>query len=241
MGICQRLSENRKSKTILLFLLPFLAGAEDNATKLPEIVRAGDGLYRFGKVLIDRPAGTISFDGVSNQVNGLIEYGVVHENGKVHESLFRTSVRPQIVHASMLLLKLKPAGGFFENLWAEKPKVIDYSQHAVAIMVHWELNGTKYERSLEEMALNQKNDRPMGKNSLIFTGSRFIEGTFMAESSGSVLAVYADDNAILNSSDYDSKNDDVWYANKLKMPPLECPVTIRFHLPRKGLSPTVDK
>ena len=67
--------------------------------------------------------------------------------------------------------------------------------------------------------------------SFIFTGSRMIEGTFLAESSGSILAIYADDNAILNNSDFDSANDDVWIANMEEMPPLECPVTIRFHLP----------
>jgi len=48
------------------------------------------------------------------------------------------------------------------------------------------------------------------------------------------LAIYADDNAILNNSDYDSANDDVWIANKEEMPPLELPVMIRFHLPVVG-------
>ena len=60
-----------------------------------------------------------------------------------------------------------------------------------------------------------------------------VEGTFIAESTGSILAIYADDNAILNNSHYDSTNDDVWIANKKKMPPLEFPVNIRFHLPQK--------
>jgi len=58
-----------------------------------------------------------------------------------------------------------------------------------------------------------------------------IEGTYMAEISGSILAVYADEDAILNSSDFDSDNDDVWIANEKTMPPLESPVRIHFLLP----------
>ena len=53
----------------------------------------------------------------------------------------------------------------------------------------------------------------------------------MAEISGSILAVYADEDAILNSSDIDSDNDDVWIANENTMPPLESRVRIRFLLP----------
>jgi hypothetical protein len=226
---------------LILFCLPCSQYGESNSTSLPEIQKAGDGLYRFGKVLIDRKAKTVSLPAVSNQVNGLIEYGVVHESGKIHESLFRTPVRPQIIHASLLLLKLKPAKGFFENLWAEKPRKIDYSSHRVSITVSWELNGTVQERKIEQMALNQKNDQPMSSDSLVFTGSKFIEGTFMAETSGSILAVYADEDSILNSSDHDNNNDDVWYANKSKMPPLECPVIIRFHLPRDERSTSLKE
>ena len=226
---------------LTFFCLFGVVFGESNSSSLPEITKAGDGLYRFGKVLIDRKAKKVSFPAVSNQINGLIEYGVVHETGKIHESLFRTTVRPQIVHTSLLLLKLKPAKGFFENLWADEPKEVDYSNHRVTITVSWELNGTARELKIEEMALNQKNDQAMSSDSIVFTGSKFIEGTFMAESSGSIFAVYADEDSIFNSSDHDSNNDDVWYANKSKMPPLECPVIIRFHLPRDERSPKLEE
>ena len=217
---------------LLLFCSTGLVSGEDNASALPKIERAGDGLYRFGDIIINKPAGEISFPGVTNQVNGLIEYGIVHDSGKIHESLFRTAVRPQLIHTSLLLLKHRPAKDFFENLWAEEPKEIDYSAHSVRITVSWELNATKHRLELASMALNEKNKKAIPLQSFVFTGSRIVEGTFMAESAGSILAVYADDVAIINSSAHDSDNDDVWYANKEKMPPLECPVTLRFHLPR---------
>jgi hypothetical protein len=173
----------------------------------------------------------VSIPAVSNQVNGLVEYGIVHENGKIHESLFRTKVRPQIFHTSLLLLKAKPVSTFFDNLWSDDPKLIDYSKNCFEISVFWEINGTKFENKIEKLSLNQIREGNVEKKSFIFTGSRMVEGTFLAESSGSILAIYADDTAILNNSDYDNTNDDVWIANEREMPPLELPVTIRFNLP----------
>ena len=221
-------------RKLFIFILLYAFGmleAEENSSKLPEIIKIKDGVYKFGSVIIDRKLNSLSIPSISNQVNGLVEYGIVHEDGKIHESLFRTKVRPQILHTSLLLLKAKPVGTFFDNLWSEKPKLIDYSKDCFEISVFWENNGTKLEKKIEKLSINQIRKGNVEKKSFIFTGSRMVEGTFLAESSGSILAIYADDNAILNNSDYDSANDDVWIANEKEMPPLELPVTIRFNLP----------
>ena len=206
--------------------------AEDNGSNLPAIKKVKEGIYDFGGIIIDRKSNSVSIPAFSNQVNGLVEYGVVHEDGKIHESLFRTSIRPQIFHTSFLLLKFKPVEGFFQNLWSDDPKPIDYSENCFEILVSWEINGTMYEKEIEKLSINQNRNGPIKKKSFIFTGSKMIEGTFLAESSGSILAIYSDESAVMNNSDYDSSNDDVWIANKDEMPPLELPVLIRFHLPQ---------
>ena len=162
----------------------------------------------------------------------MVEYGLVHEDGKIHESLFRTKVRPQIFHTSLLLLKIKPVESFFENIWSDEPEQIDYSGKCFEILVTWDENQTKRESSLEKLSTNQGKSKPDIGKLFIFTGSKMIEGNFLAESTGSIVAIYADDNAIINNSHYDSVNDDVWIANKQKMPPLEMPVKITFHLPQ---------
>ena len=46
-----------------------------------------------------------------------------------------------------------------------------------------------------------------------------------------MIAVYADEESVINSSDHDSNNDDVWLANGKEMPELEVEVGLRFHLP----------
>ena len=181
--------------------------------------------------MLDREKRTIELHAISNQINGLVEYGLVHEGGKIHESLFRTKIRPQIIHAAFLLLKHKPVDGFFENLWSENPQKLTYPDAFVGVDIQWDSNGTQKREPLEDMVINQTNEKGITPQAIIFTGSKVIEGTYMAEISGSILAVYADEDAILNSSDFDSDNDDVWIANEKTMPPLESPVRIHFLLP----------
>ena len=97
----------------------------------------------------------------------------------------------------------------------------------------WETNGTLFSKSLEKFVYNSKNSKVLKDRAFIFTGSKKIEGTYLAEMSGSIIAVYADEEAVVNSTDHDSNNDDVWLANGKEMPKLEVPVKLRFLLPRE--------
>jgi hypothetical protein len=194
--------------------------------------KISDSKYLFGQVLLDQKERFLEFNATTNQTNGLIEYALVHEDGKTHESLFRTKVRPQIIHACLLLLKIPVEQRFFTNLWAEKPSVIDFSKSSIDTKVFWEENGTSVSTSLENLALNSKNQQTLKEGVLIFTGSKKIEETYLAEMSGSIIAVYADEEAVINSSDHDSNNDDVWLANGKEMPEIEVPVKVRFLLPK---------
>ncbi len=227
-----------KRKIILfLFVLFFInnllfAGDVDaNESKIPPLVKIADSKYRFGEVIIDQKKRTLEFNATTNQKNGLIEYVLVHESGKVHESLFRTKVRPQIMHACLLLLKLPVESRFFENLWAEKPQKLNFEKSKIKIEVFWEQNGTSFSKAIETFAINSQRDAVLREGVFIFTGSKKIEGTYLADVSGSMIAVYADEESVINSSDHDSNNDDVWLANGKEMPELEVEVGLRFHLP----------
>lgn len=219
------------SPLIFIFTLLY-SNKDENKTQFPTMQKISDSKYLFGQVLLDQKERFLEFNATTNQTNGLIEYALVHEDGKTHESLFRTKVRPQIIHACLLLLKIPVEQRFFTNLWAEKPSVIDFSKSSIDTKVFWEENGTSVSTSLENLALNSKNQQTLKEGVLIFTGSKKIEETYLAEMSGSIIAVYADEEAVINSSDHDSNNDDVWLANGKEMPEIEVPVKVRFLLPK---------
>ena len=217
---------------IYLFLKSgFLLEADSNQSRMPSLEKIGKDKFRFGGVVIDKKNRILEFNATSNQKNGLIEYALVHESGKIHESLFRTKVRPQILHACFLLLRHPQENRFFENLWSEKPKRLNFTNSRIKTEVSWEQNGSSFTCSLEELSFNTKDKNRLKDGAFIFTGSKKIEDTYLAEMSGSMIAVYADEEAVINSTDHDSNNDDVWIANEKQMPELELPVLLRFLLP----------
>ena len=209
---------------------PFLSYAEE-AHPYPEISEIGPGRYQFGDILIDQNNREFSFPGICNQISGLVEYALVHENGKVHESLFRTKVRPRFVHACFLLLKEKPETNFFKILDGNVSEWTNLRRIELSII--WEQNNTYQEKPISSMVINQVDNRELASKSFVFSGSSTIEGQYLAEMDGSIIAVYHDSRAVLNSMDKQSNSDEVWIAHQIGMPPKDHPVRIRLKLPKK--------
>ena len=227
-------SGNVRVLGILLFglqapLITTLCSEEE--LKYPKIFRTTTGSYQFGPIDIDQDKREFSFPAVCNQTSGLVEYALVHEDGKTHESLFRTKVSPKLIHASLLLLKEKPQPAFFKFVEENSSKLIHMPE--IEIMVEWEHNGSNHKTSINSMVLNQTDNRELSESAFVFTGSKVVEGTYLAEMDGSIVAVYHDNRATLNSRDLNSNSDDVWIANESKMPPKNLPVLVRFQLPKE--------
>jgi hypothetical protein len=209
---------------------PLLSYAEEAHT-YPEISEIGLGRYQFGDILIDQNNREFLFPGICNQISGLVEYALVHEDGKVHESLFRTKVRPRFVHACFLLLKEKPETRFFKILDGNVSEWTNLRKIELSII--WEQNNTYQEKPLSSMVINQTDNRELASKSFVFSGSSTIEGQYLAEMDGSIIAVYHDSRAVLNSMDKHSNSDEVWIAHQIAMPPKGHPVRIRLKLPKK--------
>ena len=215
---------------LVALFVPLLSYAEE-ANTYPEISEIGPGRYQFGDILIDQNNREFLFPGICNQISGLVEYALVHEDGKVHESLFRTKVRPRFVHACFLLLKEKPETRFFKILDGNVSEWTNLRRIELSII--WEQNNTYHEKPLSSMVINQTDNRELASKSFVFSGSSTIEGQYLAEMDGSIIAVYHDFRAVLNSMDKHSNSDEVWIAHQIAMPPKGHPVRIRLKLPKK--------
>ena len=216
---------------ILLQSIQLVIGIEDtNESSFPKAIDLGGGCYDFGGVLIDRKKTTISFDAKCNQTSGLVEYALVHESGKIHESLFQTHIPPRWVHACLLLLKAKPYLDFFDaNITLETTKeVIETQGCKVDILVFWDHSGESKTLDIASMVYNQIYARTLDARPFIFTGSRTFHGAYMAERDGSIIAIYHDINAVINSVDIESASDDSWVAIHSSMPPLD--QKVRFQI-----------
>ncbi|MGF1485049.1 MAG: YdjY domain-containing protein [Opitutales bacterium] len=157
-----------------------------------------------------------------------IEYLLVHVNGKSHESIFTTQVRPWAVHTAMLLLGLPSQPGSAEAALA--PETIDdaFLQQAdlpvgPPVNVHIEAisaGGAPLASQPATQALayvSTRHETPSGQP-WVYNGSYFIQSAFIAEVDGSFISLITDPAALINL-DHPARADDAhWRTNPILKP-----------------------
>lgn len=203
--------------------------ANDDA---PEAVvtKIGEHRYALGELRFDAKTREIEIPVTVNmREGGPMEYLLVHEHGKVHESVFVTTASPLHVQIAMKLLRYQEGlGDLFnrlltpEALAREGGDVVDrgdevvfrFIERAAGADVEEERDGVR----LEEMILDAETERAMAEEPWVFTGSTNEGGTFMAEAEGSIIAVYLDPLAIFNTPREGADIDRRWWGRPDAIP-----------------------
>ncbi len=207
---------------ILLWATAALAADVTNAS-----VRAlGAGRFGVGLVTLDKTNRIVSFPASVNLREETIEYAVVHQTGKTHESLFRTAARAQDIHVALLLLGVKPA---MTNSFGVDGNALPLGDK-VWIEAAWTTHGACVSLPIEELALNKQTKHPMPRGEWIYNGSNFSEGAFTAQRDGSIVSTHLDPGALINNPRPGRENDDLYVPNTAKLPPLGTPVEIIIRL-----------
>ena len=167
--------------------------SEENAPsepKKPVAKRVGDNLYRIGAVTVDARLRAVAFPAKVNQLVGLIEYAVVTETGKVHESFLSTKVKPSDIHAGLLLLGVKlpvkinaEIAWQVDGEWTRRPIPECVGQYPLEKAS--ELDDKVTAHSFELKSKEWK-----------WTGSRLRNGKLTADQSGSILSLQPDMDAL---------------------------------------------
>jgi hypothetical protein len=188
----------------------------------PAVTKVGENLYRLGEVELNAKTREIRIPiTVNMREGGPIEYVLVHENGKVHESIFTTAVSPMHLQVAMKLLKYKSGNGdVFNRLLG--PEVLEKEagtkeDRGDAVSVRFEMDG-KEPAPASETVFDGGVAKPMAEEPWIYTGSAVEGGTFMAEAEGSIIAVYLDHLAMFNMTREGADLDDRWGANDDAIP-----------------------
>lgn len=166
-----------------------------------------DGL-RIGPVDVAVATRTVSFPAEVNQLQGILEYAVVHRSGKVHEALFRTEARPEEIHLACLLLGVTNA------------------PVPLAVEVTWDRNGPPARHALEDLL--RVNGQPMSPGWWRYTGSEFDAAGFAATRDGSVIAAIRDGGALAENPRPEAMDDNAHSAASNLLPRVGMPV--RVHL-----------
>ena len=184
------------------------------------------GVFEIGKVRIQKEKRTIEFPAVVNMKEGMVEYFLVSNQGKVHESVLRTEVEPYQINVAMLLLDAK--GGQTNFFAPDKPPPGD----PVTIEVSWKGRFSTKRVAAEELVVDRARKAPMSKGPWIYNGSFQYEGLFVAQEAGSIISTMTDPEALINNPRERREDDENWIVNTKAMPAVETLVTVTIRVPR---------
>lgn len=194
----------------------------------PPIKQIEPGVFQLGQVRLDKNTRIIQFPGTINMTQGLIEYVVVHGSGKIHESLVKTEAEPYHVHLAVLLLSNKNARSA-TPLAPPSPTAIS-SKLNVRIWLTWKQNNEELRFPAEDLILNLRTKKTMDRGPWRYIGSRLIDGTFLAQRDGSLIAVIDDPDALVDNARPGSEDDENWQIENARLPNAGTPVAISIQL-----------
>lgn len=205
--------------------LPAPPGEISRDYAVPAVQKVGPGRYRLGEIVIDKAARSISFPAEVNMKQGLLEYLLVKNGGKTHESLLRTRVQPYHLQLACLLLGLE---GGRKALSAQG---VAETPDGETVELSLELADGKRVQTEQWLTLQVAGERrEVPKLRWIFTGSLVREGVFAAQGDGSIAALYHDPVAMIDNASPEGASDEIWYAMESAVPPVGTPVTVLIHL-----------
>jgi hypothetical protein len=185
------------------------------------------GTLDYHGIQIDKEKRTATFPAEINMNSGNLEYLIVTDTGKTHESLLSTKVQPYDIQVAMLLLGIQPAG----KANTEPPGQInrDYLKTApelkgARINIYFAWAGHRVRA--EDLVWNMDQNAPMTEGAWTYNGSELYDGRFLAQIDGSVAALVRDSGALMNNPRPGNDNDQIWVPYAKVMPPVGTAVDV---------------
>jgi hypothetical protein len=199
----------------------------DKPAEKPTVEKIDDKRYRVGKIEFDSSTREIRIPAKVNMAKGLLEFLIVHENGKIHEALFTTDTSPSDINLAITLLRYKPSPELYAlpsetgGLSGNFPVVPEDIRAAarVSIDVEWAKDGKPERIGVNEWIQHATTSAAMPSSHWVYGGSQIEEGRFVAESTGDIAAIFLSNAAMINYPGKDNGNDTVWLAFENRVPP----------------------
>tara|TARA_R110002096_G_scaffold40688_22_gene110405 strand:- start:726 stop:1436 length:711 start_codon:yes stop_codon:yes gene_type:complete len=213
------------ASAVLFLWLATLCTAEEAspAAGRPLVTQVGENHYRIGEIELDSKKQAIQLPVTVNmEEGGPIEYFLVHDTGKVHESVLVTKVSPLNLQIALKLLKFKSGNGDVFNRLIP-PHLLDKEggnaeDCGESVTFTFSAEGSTDEIRIPEMVLDGESRLPLKNGDWVYTGSIVDQGNFMAETEGSFIAIYLDPIAMFNMTAEGADFDERWGANKDAIP-----------------------
>ncbi len=180
--------------------------------------------------MVDTALHRVTVNGEINMASGPVEYLGVTPRGKTYESLLRLYVQPLYLQVALYL-----AGLHSKNVLAYQGQHKTPQGDPMIITVQWtDSLGRKHITRAEDLLRLQPGNHLMPHHSWVFTGSRVTRNGYMADLTGSIIAVWHDPAALIDNP-LPTGADDGWIVNTKLAPKQGTPVVVYFTATPKPL------
>ncbi|MBB5352430.1 hypothetical protein HNR46_002675 [Haloferula luteola] len=198
----------------------------------PAIEKLPDGRMKIGLIEFDPKTREIQFPAQVNQVEGLLEFLLVHENGKIHESLLSTRISAVHLNIALKLLHYQASRELYLRIKddgtasSEFQPATDEEKAGSRVQILLLAKGATQPVPASDWIAYESTEKTMPSDPWVYGGSTFNQGRFLAESSGDLMAIFLSNSALFNFSGKDNQNDEVWLPHATRVPDLGTPVTV---------------
>lgn len=209
-------------------------GAIKPAAVPGEVRKIDEDQHIVGGITFRKSTREISFDAQVNQTGGLIEFLLVTEKGKIHESLFSCTISPTDLNLAFKLLGYPTSPELFEIVTPDHrptgkyPEVPEDTKSGarLAIFASWQNEGSETACTVNDLVKNTAAGEAMPPGPWLYTGSLITKTGFRAEATGDIIAVFNNPSAMVNFPGEARTNDKVWSVSQGKLPAKGTPVRI---------------
>ncbi|MDB6139078.1 MAG: hypothetical protein JWO94_2150 [Verrucomicrobiaceae bacterium] len=211
------------------------APVADPAAAKDRIKTIGKNEYELGGVTFNSATREVRVPCRINMREGAVEYALVNEKGKTHESILKTSAAATDMQVAMLLTNYQPGHtGLFsyekddkvrQKMEETAPKTP--GANLVQLYVEWKDGGAVKRTTLREWMIDPRTKKmPDTFDHWVFNGSMIQQSGFSAQLYGNTIGTYYDVTAIINCPSKDNLMDDIWSINTGAVPKEDSSVTL---------------
>jgi hypothetical protein len=211
--------------------------AKDTATTepvKPSVKKLDATRYQIGEITFDQKTREIRFPCKVNMTEGLLEFLIVHRNGKLHESLLLTDVSPTQLNLAFTLLNYTPSrelyplpnatGGTSANFPEVAPEIKAAAR--ITLEVEWTEEGKIRRVPVNEWVQHSVKLTPMPAGPWVYGASEFHDGQYVPELTGDIASIFLSPSAIIHYPGDDRSDDTIWAPYPKRVPAFETKLTM---------------
>lgn len=206
---------------------------EKNELKIEKI---SDDIYALGEIRINKKTKEITFPAVvemSGQPDAreqpVVEYVLVNPEGKIHESLFITDIKPSHLNVAFKLVGFLESKELFRIVnddfqpqeGYEKATPEQKKKSRFNMFIKWNDPKDKSKtisKSIDQLIHNAASNAPMQAGPWVYGGSFIHKGQYIADVKRDLFAIFTDRASIGNYAGKGREDDTLWFPNSKVMP-----------------------